>query len=69
MIGWIVAEAAGALLRMSAAATSIARTKRLMVTPLRERDTRPHPAVRPFIYQLLTALLAYLDFGGCRSSA
>src|SRR5215204_2156170 len=25
---------------MSAAATSIARTKRLMVTPLRERDTR-----------------------------
>src|SRR5215211_2508607 len=46
MIGWMVAEAADALLRMSAAATNIARTKRLMVTPLRERDTPPHPAVR-----------------------
>src|SRR5215217_7907201 len=47
MIGWMVAEAADALLRMSAAATNIARTKRLMVTPLRERDTQPHPAMRP----------------------
>src|SRR5688500_4272067 len=46
MIGWIVAEAADALLRKSAAATNIARTKRLIVTPLRERDTQPHSAAR-----------------------
>src|SRR5829696_9484424 len=64
MIGWMVAEAVDALLRMSAAATNIARTKRLMVTPLRERDTQPHPRGETFIYQLLTALLVYLDFGG-----
>src|SRR5215216_3771553 len=43
MIGWIVAEAADAPLRKSAAAINIARTKRLTVTPLRERDTHPHP--------------------------
>src|SRR5215211_9060617 len=50
MIGWIVAEAAGAPLRMSAAAINIARTKRLMVTPLREWDTQPHPG-ETFIHQ------------------
>ena len=50
MIGWIVAEAVDAPLRKSAAAINIVRTKRLMVTPLREGDTQPHPG-GTFIYQ------------------
>src|SRR5829696_2251091 len=69
MIGWIVAEAADAPLSMSAAAINIARTKRLMVTPLRERDTQPHP-VRP-LYISRLALVSFLAgrphfCGSCR---
>src|SRR5215207_3416834 len=68
MIGWIVAEAADALLRKSAAATNIARTKRLMVTPLRERDTQPHSAARS-LYIRCSRICWLIKILGCRSSA
>jgi hypothetical protein len=54
MIGWIVAEAEDAPLKMSATVNKATRTKRLMVTPLSERDTETHPEMRPFYISRLS---------------